>query len=150
MNRSKVTAREAGSGGRSEFKPYQVGMQVSCGVDPEVSEKDLVWGAAKAFGINIPRSRRAEGVPGDGRASFARSYPHDFWARGYFVSAVGADEETIREHIWQEEQEDCRLDRMSTLFWGNFGVGYFTVLTIRIGKCKKHHRRVGTERLEER
>lgn len=40
-----------------------------------------------------------------------------FWARGYFVSTVGTDEEMIREYIRQQEQEDRRLDQM-TMFEG--------------------------------
>ncbi len=36
-----------------------------------------------------------------------------FGARGYFVSTVGADEETIREYIRRQEQEDRRLDQMT-------------------------------------
>ncbi len=40
-----------------------------------------------------------------------------FWARGYFVSTVGTDEETIREYIRRQEQEDRRLDQM-TMFEG--------------------------------
>ena len=36
-----------------------------------------------------------------------------FWARGYFVSTVGTDEETVREYIRQQEQEDIRLDQLS-------------------------------------
>ena len=36
-----------------------------------------------------------------------------FWARGYFVSTVGTDEETIREYIKQQEQEEIRLDQLS-------------------------------------
>ena len=37
-----------------------------------------------------------------------------FWARGYFVSTVGADEKTIREYIKRQENEDRRLDQLST------------------------------------
>ena len=36
-----------------------------------------------------------------------------FWARGYFVSTVGADEETIRDYIKRQENEDRRLDQLS-------------------------------------
>jgi putative transposase len=36
-----------------------------------------------------------------------------FWARGYFVSTVGADEETIRNYIKRQENEDRRLDQLS-------------------------------------
>ena len=35
-----------------------------------------------------------------------------FWARGYFVSSVGRDEEVIGEYIKKQEQEDQRLDQM--------------------------------------
>ena len=35
-----------------------------------------------------------------------------FWARGYFVSTVGRDEEVIRAYIRNQEQEDLRLDQM--------------------------------------
>ena len=37
---------------------------------------------------------------------------HHFWARGYFVSTVGMNEETIREYIRAQEKEDRRLDQM--------------------------------------
>ena len=35
-----------------------------------------------------------------------------FWARGYFVSTVGRDEEKVREYIQTQEQEDKRLDQL--------------------------------------
>jgi putative transposase len=35
-----------------------------------------------------------------------------FWARGYFVSTVGRDEESVRDYIRHQEQEDKRLDQM--------------------------------------
>jgi len=37
--------------------------------------------------------------------------PH-FWARGYFVTTVGADEATIRDYIRRQETEDRRLDQL--------------------------------------
>ncbi len=51
-------------------------MQVSCGMDTEVSEEDIVRGVAEAFGFNVQRSRYAEGVPGNRRASVVGSYTH--------------------------------------------------------------------------
>lgn len=36
-----------------------------------------------------------------------------FWARGYFVSTVGRDENAIREYIKKQEQEDRRLDQLN-------------------------------------
>ena len=35
-----------------------------------------------------------------------------FWARGYFVSTVGRDEQVIREYIRHQEQEDRRIDQL--------------------------------------
>ena len=35
-----------------------------------------------------------------------------FWARGYFVSTVGRDEEVIRRYIQNQEEEDQRLEQM--------------------------------------
>jgi putative transposase len=35
-----------------------------------------------------------------------------FWARGYFVSTVGRDEEVIRQYIKKQEGEDRRLDQL--------------------------------------
>ena len=36
-----------------------------------------------------------------------------FWARGYFVSTVGRDEQTIRDYIRNQEQEDKRLEQIN-------------------------------------
>ena len=36
-----------------------------------------------------------------------------FWARGYFVSTVGRDEEVIREYIRHQELEDARLEQLN-------------------------------------
>jgi putative transposase len=35
-----------------------------------------------------------------------------FWARGYFVSTVGRDEEVIRNYIRNQEKEDEKLDQL--------------------------------------
>jgi putative transposase len=35
-----------------------------------------------------------------------------FWARGYFVSTVGRDEEMIRNYIRHQEEEDKRLEQL--------------------------------------
>jgi putative transposase len=35
-----------------------------------------------------------------------------FWARGYLVSTVGADEAENRADIRDQEQEDLRLDQL--------------------------------------
>jgi putative transposase len=36
-----------------------------------------------------------------------------FWARGYYVSTVGKDEDAVREYIQNQEHEDQRLDQLN-------------------------------------
>ncbi len=38
-----------------------------------------------------------------------------FWARGYYVSTVGRDENVIREYIKNQEAEEARLDQLDLL-----------------------------------
>ncbi len=38
-----------------------------------------------------------------------------FWARGYFASTVGRDEEVIRNYIRHQEQEDRRLEQLKLM-----------------------------------
>ena len=35
-----------------------------------------------------------------------------FWARGYYVSTVGKDEEAVREYIQRQEKEDTRCEQL--------------------------------------
>jgi len=37
---------------------------------------------------------------------------HKFWARGYFVSTIGRDEEMIRAYIRNQEMGDQQLDQL--------------------------------------
>jgi putative transposase len=36
----------------------------------------------------------------------------NFWAKGYYVSTVGWDEESIKKYIREQEVEDKRLDQL--------------------------------------
>ena len=36
-----------------------------------------------------------------------------FWARGYYVSTAGRDEEMVREYIRRQEEEDRKLDQLN-------------------------------------
>jgi putative transposase len=37
------------------------------------------------------------------------------WARGYFVSTVGRDEETIRAYIRNQELQDRQMDQLALI-----------------------------------
>jgi putative transposase len=49
-------------------------------------------------------------VYGEKKRNFAGQH---FWARGYFVSAVGRDETMIREYMRHQEQEGQRVVQLS-------------------------------------
>lgn len=59
-------------------------------------------------------------IKGKSAISIARTYAgrrksftgQKFWARGYYVSTVGRDEETIRNYIKNQEEEDKRIDQL--------------------------------------
>lgn len=51
-------------------------------------------------------------VYGERRRNFVGQ---SFWARGYFVSTVGRDEEMIRKYIRDQEKEDERLEQLKLM-----------------------------------
>jgi len=59
-------------------------------------------------------------IKGKSAIAIARTYlgkrqnftGQNFWARGYYVSTVGRDEEMIRKYIREQEDEDKRLDQL--------------------------------------
>ena len=51
-------------------------------------------------------------VYGERRRNFVGQ---SFWARGYFVSTVGRDEEVIRKYIRDQEKEDERLEQLKLM-----------------------------------
>jgi len=59
-------------------------------------------------------------IKGKSAIHIARTYSHrkrnfvgeHFWARGYFVSTVGRDEEVIRSYIRNQEKEDERVEQL--------------------------------------
>ena len=62
-------------------------------------------------------------IKGKSAIHIARTYQNrkrnfvgeNFWARGYFVSTVGRDEDIVREYIRNQEKEDIRMDQLDLL-----------------------------------
>ena len=60
-------------------------------------------------------------IKGKSAIAIARNYMgrrknftgQSFWARGYYVSTVGKDEEAVREYIKNQEEEDKRIEQLS-------------------------------------
>ena len=56
-----------------EFKPFEMGMQVSCSVYPERAEERVVWEDTEVFGAGVSRIGTAEEEPDRNRAYAYRS-----------------------------------------------------------------------------
>jgi putative transposase len=70
-------------------------------------------------------SNVVEFIKGKSAISIARNFrgktknftDENFWARGYFVSTVGLDEEMVRNYIKEQEREEERYEQLS--LWKN-------------------------------
>ena len=60
-------------------------------------------------------------IKGKSAIAIARTYlgrrknfsGQSFWARGYYVNTVGADEDAVRTYIQKQSEEDKRLDQLN-------------------------------------
>jgi len=73
-------------------------------IPPKYSVSQVVGYIKGKSAIHLAR------VYGERKRNFVGQH---FWARGYFVSTVGRDEEVIREYIRHQEEEDKRIDQMN-------------------------------------
>lgn len=72
-------------------------------IPPKLAVSQVVGYIKGKSAIHIAR------VYGEKRRNFVGQH---FWARGYFVSTLGRDEDVIREYIRRQEDEDRRIDQM--------------------------------------
>jgi putative transposase len=84
--------------------PDHVHMMIS--IPPKYAVSQVVGYIKGKSAIHLAR------VYGERKRNFVGQH---FWARGYFVSTVGRDEEVIRGYIRNQEHEDRRLDQLSLL-----------------------------------
>jgi len=84
--------------------PDHVHMMIS--IPPKYAVSQVVGYIKGKSAIHIAR------VYGERRRNFVGQH---FWARGYFVSTVGRDEEQVRQYIRHQEREDRRLEQMNLL-----------------------------------
>jgi len=96
LSRHKESRIEEG-----HLMPDHVHMMIS--IPPKYSVAQVIGYIKGKSAIKIARLYR-------GRGSNVRG--QYFWARGYFASTVGRDEEVIREYIRNQEREDKRIDQM--------------------------------------
>ena len=84
--------------------PDHVHMMIS--IPPKYAVSHVVGFIKGKSAIHVAR------MFGDRKRNFVGQH---FWARGYFVSTVGRDEEVIRQYIKNQEQEDKRIDQLMLL-----------------------------------
>src|ERR687884_718533 len=82
--------------------PDHVHMMIS--IPPKYAVSQVIGYIKGKSAIHMAR------VYGERKRNFTGQH---FWARGYFVSTVGRNEEAIREYIRQQEKEDARLDQLN-------------------------------------
>ena len=80
--------------------PDHVHMMIS--IPPKYSVSQVVGYIKGKSAIHLAREY------GGRRRNFVGQH---FWARGYYVSTVGRDEEVIRQYIRSQEAEDRRLEQ---------------------------------------
>ncbi len=81
--------------------PDHLHMMIS--IPPKYAVSNVVGYIKGKSAIHLTR------VYGERKRNFVGQH---FWARGYFVSTVGRDEEVIRNYIRHQEQEDQRLEQL--------------------------------------
>ena len=81
--------------------PDHVHMMIS--IPPKYAVSQVVGFIKGKSAIRLAR------VYGERKRNFVGQH---FWARGYFVSTVGRDEQVIREYIRHQEKEDERLEQL--------------------------------------
>ena len=82
--------------------PDHVHMMIS--IPPKYAVSQVVGFIKGKSAIHLAR------VYGERKRNFVGQY---FWARGYYVSTVGWDEQAIREYIKNQEEEDRRLEQLN-------------------------------------
>ena len=84
------------------LQPDHVHMMIS--IPPKYAVSQVVGCIKGKSAIHLARTY------GERKRNFVGQH---FWARGYFVSTVGRDDEVIRQYIRNQEKEDQRLEQLN-------------------------------------
>ena len=96
LARQKESRIETGS-----FQPDHVHMVIS--IPPKYSVAQVIGYIKGKSAIYIARTYAGK------KRNFVGE---QFWARGYFVSTVGKDEQMIKEYVRHQQAEDKRIDQL--------------------------------------
>jgi len=89
------------------LRPDHIHMCVS--IPPKYAVSNVIGYIKGKSAISIARNFTAR------KRNFAGE---SFWARGYYVSTVGLDEEAVRKYIRDQEAADARLDQLNLVHQG--------------------------------
>lgn len=91
-----------------------MGVQVPCRVHAKVPQEGVVWPNPAALGhvIGYLKGKSSIWIAQNVQRKVRNFLGHKFWARGYFVSTVGRNEEMIRAYIKNQEMADKQLDQL--------------------------------------
>src|SRR5215469_744976 len=98
----KLAAQKESRIEEGHLMPDHVHMMIS--IPPKYAVSQVVGYIKGKSAIHLARTY------GERKRSFVGQ---NFWARGYYVSTVGRDEQAIREYIRNQEKEDMRLDQLN-------------------------------------
>ena len=92
---------------RSELKTvfHRLAYQKECRIEEGYLVKDHVH-----MLLSIPPKHSVSTIVGFLKGNFVSQ---NFWARGYFVSTVGFNEDAVRKYIQHQEKEDQRLSQLN-------------------------------------
>jgi len=98
----KLAAQKESRIEEGHLMPDHVHMMIS--IPPKYAVSQVVGYIKGKSAIHLARTY------GERKRSFVGQH---FWARGYYVSTIGRDEQVIREYIRNQEQEDKRLEQLN-------------------------------------
>ena len=75
-----------------------MGLQISRGIYPEETQESDIWSDPKAPWRVAGKTKNFTG--------------ENFWARGYFVTTIGLDEEMVRAYVRNQDKEDAHYDQL--------------------------------------
>jgi len=62
--------------------------------------------------VGFPKGKSAISIARPFKGRQRNFAGEEFWARGYYVSTVGLDEEVVREYIRNQEKQDIHRDQL--------------------------------------
>jgi len=98
-----------------------MGLQVPRGFHPEEAQEADIWTHRASLGevagvIGYIKGKSAISIARNLMGKARNFTGENFWDRGYFVSTVCLNEDTVRQYVREQDKEDARLEQLSLAF----------------------------------